>query len=150
MAWQNAFDLGPCSLIVYGSDGSTLWHGVLSKGQSSPTFAGSSGDVMQASVDSNGVADLVRISGSTPSNSYTLGVIAGYQLVGNSVRVRAIGMGINPNAVHGQQAFASENTSGVVNLSWTGTSWSPDPCDVTSTLGGPSDTTNGFYVYSGA
>ena len=146
MTLRNAFDIGTC---IVSADG--LWSGILSKGQSSPTFAGNlSGEVVQINVDSSGNVALNWISGTGPSNGYQLQVVPTYSLdAATVIQVSGINM---PIGVSGQaQAFANPSGPNVGNpyLTGSGSAWSPDPADVTANII-TGNNENGWYVWSGA
>lgn len=66
MGWQNLFDASACTVSVT-NNGTTLWAGQLTKGQSSPIFAGTGGDteLMQVVVDGAGMVTLAWQPGAT-------------------------------------------------------------------------------------
>ena len=146
MTWTNAFDIGECTVSADG-----LWSGILSKGQSSPTFSGNlSGEVVQINVDSSGNVALNWISGNGPSGGYQLEVVPAYSLdAATAIQISGITMSIG---VSGEaQAFANPAGPNVGNpkLTGSGSAWSPDPADVTANII-TGNNANGWYVWSGA
>lgn len=145
MTWTNAFDVGTCTVTVDNSHSTgTPWSGVLGKGESSPPFSGPlSGETMQVSVSSSGVATLEFLSGSGPSDGYQLSVIPSYSIVEADIRVSAITM---TNGISGvASAFPSTDGAFTVTLTGSASSWSPDPADIGGHL--PQD---GWFVFEGA
>lgn len=145
MPLQNIFAVGACDVgVYYGA--TNLWDGILAPGQSSPQFAGNAPlEVIQLVVNVDGTVELDWISGSGPSQGYTVFIQPFFSLAtATQILVEQIN---NPHGVSGV-ANASANFSGIprVLLSGSGSTWTPDPADITATLGA----TPGIYFYQGA
>lgn len=145
MAFQNAFDIGACTVVVWGSDVvNPLWSGALTKGQSSPVFNGNSGDQFQVSVTSDGAVQLIETN-SGAGQGYAVGVIPSYSNVGPQIQVAGITLA---QGISGAAAYISETVGTTIPLSGSASSWTPDPANITSTYAS-GGTDYGWYVFEG-
>lgn len=131
MPLTNAFLLGTCQVSCINLANQVLWQGTLAPGQFSPPFNGDSpGEKLQISVDSDGNAQLTLTSDSAYTGSYTLGVTPNYdvsQATDFVVRNIFMAYAISNSATASSDALISDG----VTLQGSGSSWSPDPADVT-------------------
>lgn len=144
MALHNVFAVGACDVGVY-YNGAHLWDGILAPGQSSPQFGGhQSTEVLQLVVNSDGTVQLNWISGAGPSQGYVVAIQPFFTLsAASQILVEQINI---PNGVTANACCAANfSLTPQVQLTGSGSTWSPDPCNITATLGG----TPGIYVFQG-
>lgn len=138
----NAFAMGLCNIqAIRGSDGHIYWQGILLPGEAGPTFTGASGETLQVVVNNDGTVELDWLSGSTRYQGYQLNVIPTYDMsFANLVQCSGFNL---PQGVSGRASVSGGNPSSVIRLTGAGSSWTPDPANVTASGD------NGFYVYEG-
>lgn len=113
MTWTNAFDVGPCTVKVTRA-GTDLYSGVLTKGGASANFAGWSGEVVNVTVDVDGVVALNNVSGSTSSNAkYELRVIPTYDIAAAFVQASDIILSYPQGNQYGYADYATQVTENV-------------------------------------
>lgn len=144
MSLQNIFAVSACDVGVY-FNGTHLWDGVLAPGQSSTQFPGHQNtEVLQVVVNSDGTVQLNWISGAGPSQGYVIAIQPFFNLhTASQIVVQQISI---PNGVSASACCAANFAlTPQVQLTGSGSTWTPDPCDITSTLG----STPGIYVFQG-
>lgn len=139
MAWQNLFDASACAVsVLHGT--SSIWSGVLGKGDTSPTFygIGAGSEPMQVAVDSSGVVTLTWETGATVlSDGYTLSIAPGTPSV---LIPGSRANGISCYITDGTQAGAAadvKNPPSAVPLSFSGSppatlAMAPSPADLSA------------------
>lgn len=140
MAWANMLDAGPCT-VSCRHFGTVYWSGPIAKGESSPAFTGYYGDnteMLQISVDANGVASLSRVSGANHADGYELVVTPTYDVTGRGLR--ASGIGIASDAPYAAEVV--NGAGGSIALTpaagwqyWLPTTVTPDPAEIPTGVG---------------
>jgi hypothetical protein len=133
MNWVSAFTetIGP-ALVQVGIGGDGKFTDFIGFGQSSPLFDGLlPGEKLQVTIDLQGVMTLLH-------DSTTPGPSGGYYLLAAPnddsrliTNVRVLGITIDHNGPTGNRAFRDINDPVGLPLMGSGSSWSPDPADLT-------------------
>lgn len=133
MGWINAFDAGS-NLVQVSINGNAHFTDILGKGQSSAPFDGLlTGEKLSVNVSSEGSVSLVH-------DDTTPGPSAGWKLLispsdydfSQYVGFRVAEITIDKDSDTGNFAFRDIGDSVGLPLSGSGSTWTPDPADITS------------------
>lgn len=131
MSWQNAFDLGECTvtLIDWTGDGATVWSGVLAKGDS---HAGTTDDdkAFVLAVDASGKVSLA-FDDNVTGKSFEIQVVPSY---GHDFPARISGMATDAAAAnitdtYGEINVDPDGAEGESYLPWRVNGSGDDPAD---------------------
>jgi len=149
MTMQNLFDLGACAVRVTNelAGGTVYFDDVLAKGSTSGPLHGyhfgGSGELIQATVNLDGSAQLDNVGGGysdgyvlTVTPAYSLGSPSGAQFSGFSIHST-----VTPSA-----NLLGDTTQSTNLTNAGGDSWTPDPC----VFGSPPTNLTAFAVHQGA